>query len=114
MKFNMSKFEEHLKKDSLCESIKQQNPGMAIVIKEVWNHAKVSSIDFDSFTYEDVLAAHNEMSEIEAYSEDEDGEEFVCDPENGFIVYHNIENLIYSLHHIQGRVYEQTDEEMFI
>ncbi|MDO6657393.1 hypothetical protein [Anaerobacillus sp. 1_MG-2023] len=115
MKFNTDKFLEELKKADLTEQFRsKRKPGTAVVIKEIWNHARVSSVDFDSFTYEDVISALDEMANIEGYSDDDGGEVFVCDPGNGFMVYNDIETLIFNLHNVTGRLYTQEDDEIFI
>lgn len=120
IQFSFQKLEKNLepfKKEPIETGI--DNSGLNNVIRYVWNHYKTRYIDFDSFTYEDVMEAHEYMSVIDDDDTDVDDEFMPRNFENNtpseietnaFEEYKYVEDLCAALHHTQNKVYECEDD----
>lgn len=113
--FNLKIFETNISKFKVKPGVvsNNENQGLARVIDYVWNYEDIQDIDFDSFTYEDVLSALSAMEEI-ALIDDGMEETFIADPDNPFIIQASLISAIYNLCRIQDKIYHIDDDEIFI
>lgn len=114
MKFNIETFERNLKKHKVSnlETVKITE-GISKVIDHVWQHSPTGSVDFDSFTLEDVANVMEEMSQMPLVY-DEGGEMFTCDPSNLFFVYDKVFKVCFDLTNSENKKYELDEDDMFI
>ncbi|MFC0273754.1 hypothetical protein ACFFIX_20415 [Metabacillus herbersteinensis] len=112
MNFDLSKFEKNLK-----ERDKNQKPsdqcGIANVVRHIWDHDPISSINFDSFSISDAKYALEAMEVIELGDIGEE-ETFLCDPKNPFVIHREIESVVYGLFHSKNKIYTSDEVEFFI
>jgi len=115
MKFDFDKFENNLKQYEVKQESKgtKNGSGLSKVIEHVWMHSSTESIDFDSFTLEDVEAALDEMDDIPAIYDD-GGETFSCDPRNLFVVFDQLFCICFDLTNSKNKQFVLDDDDLFI
>jgi hypothetical protein len=109
-KMDFRKFSKNLMKYQKKEN-DQSDRGLANVIRYVWNQYPTKYVDFDSFSYDDVIRAMDTLSEIPIDDYDESDEINENDvKENPW--YHNmiVENTVAHLFHTKNKVYENDDD----
>lgn len=117
--FDFQKLNQNIKpfrKDNNPQETTKQD-GLLKVIKYVWNHYPTASVNFDSFSQEDVQEALRYLTYIPGIEDDEDedivtfsgidGETENINPweENA-----QIENICYALHKNRNIIYENDDD----
>ncbi|MEX3623675.1 hypothetical protein [Viridibacillus arvi] len=114
-KFNFQKFENNLSTLEKTEQEGLDQKGLASVIRYVWNHYPTSYVDFDTFSYEDVLSAGSEMLCIPT---DDVSEEEAAEAEAVFPITRNpwyqnmvIENVCGALHQTKNKIYEYEEDD---
>jgi len=116
MRFDFNKFVENLEPYKVTDdsAIKRnEEAGLATVVKHVWLHTPTEQINFDNFSVDDVKAALEEMEQIPLVYDD-GGEVFVCEPTNLFPVYDMLFGLGYKIANIKNKRFELSEEDMFI
>ena len=116
MGFRFNQFIENLKKADRSQYHFKVEKGIAAVVEMVWNQRPTAAIDFDSFTYEDVIEAL-EIMEDSGYIADEDedsGEILTIDEDNPFFITDQVQSVIYSFYHFKNKIFEFEDEDLFI
>jgi hypothetical protein len=115
MNFDFDKFVSNLKPYEIKEESKQINKGKGLskVIEHVWLHTPTESIDFDSFTLDDVESAYDVMEEIPLVYDD-GGEMFTCDPQNLFVVFDELFTICYDLVNSKNKHFVLDDDDLFI
>ncbi|WP_209124377.1 hypothetical protein [Alkalihalobacillus sp. BA299] len=115
MNFDFDKFVSNLKQYEVKEELNEPNDkkGLSKVIEHVWLHSSTDSINFDSFTLEDVEAALEEMDEIPLVYDD-GGEMFTCDPHNLFFVFEQLFGVCFDLTNSKNKQFVLDDDDLFI
>lgn len=110
-KINFQKLESNLEKYRKEESHSSER-GLANVIRYVWNQYPTKFVDFDSFSYDDIIQAMDVLTSIpvEGYDEDLDEDEQENVKSNPW--YHNmiVENTVANLFHTKNKIYENDDD----
>ncbi|MDC3424281.1 hypothetical protein NC797_07135 [Aquibacillus sp. 3ASR75-11] len=114
MDFDISKFERMIKKHQKKAVETEVETGKVNVVRNVWNHDFIEDIDFDSFSYHDVIYCLEAMECIALAPIDEGEEVFIVDPHNPFIIYNRVEHAIFDLFHAKNKIYSTDEEEIFI
>lgn len=97
MKFDFLTFQENLVNES--ES-KKENRAICKIIEAVWNQLNVQDINFDSFTYNDILEVLKDF-EINVLYDDSD-DLITFDSDSYLVQYQLIENTVYRLLQMRG------------
>lgn len=111
-KINFQKFERNLEKYRKEEE-GQNEQGLANVIRYVWNHYPTKYVDFDSFSYDDIIEAMDALSAIPVSDDyDDSSDEINHEVVKSNPWYHNMimENTIAKLFHTKNKVYDNDDD----
>lgn len=114
MEFDMSKFEANLEERNQASKEIKDLSGFINAIRIVWNHYPIEDIDFNSFSYKDVVSTLEAMEELPLTNVDDSEEVFYVDPHNPFMEYARIENTIARLFHHKNKQFHSNDEILFI
>ncbi|MCM3443603.1 MULTISPECIES: hypothetical protein [Metabacillus] len=114
MDFDINKFATNLKKrDKPANESKDLN-GYVNAIRYIWNHYSIEEIDFNCFSYKDVIKALDSMEDLPLISADDSEEVFYVDPNNEIIEYARIENTLARLFHHKNKHFRSDEEILFI
>lgn len=115
-KFDFQKFDNNLKQYEKKEESTKNDKGLATVIRYVWNQYPTGFIDFNSFSYQDVLDAMASM-ELIPTTDDEEDDDDDDDEESIYPIeqspwYHNmiVENACANLNRVKNKIYENDDD----
>lgn len=114
MNFDASKFEANLEKRNRASKEAKDLSGFVNTIRYVWNHYPVEEIDFNSFSYRDVLDTIQAMEELPLTQVADSEEVFYVDTSNPFMQYNRIEDTIARLFHHKNKLFYSDDEILFI
>jgi hypothetical protein len=110
LKINFQKFDSNLQKYKKEVSSYDQS-GLAQVVRYVWNHYPTSMVDFDSFSYQDVLDALEALLNVPCddgiYEPDTPDQ---IDKYNPWLHNMIVENACANLHRTKHKIYESDDD----
>ncbi|PMC36239.1 hypothetical protein CJ195_15610 [Bacillus sp. UMB0899] len=114
MDFDVKRFKLNLEKHrSLPIKERKDTQGKTKVIEHVWLHSPTDSINFDSFTLQDIEDAMVEMARMPLVY-DEGGEMFTCDPSNLFLVFDRLFSVCFDLTNTKNKKFVLEEDAIFL
>ncbi|WP_121616765.1 hypothetical protein [Virgibacillus halodenitrificans] len=109
-KIDFQKLEKNLEKYQKEEEYNQR--GLANVIRFVWNHYPTQHVDFDSFSYDDIMEAMDALSAIPVDDYMDEIDEMEKENVRNNPWFHNmiVENTVANLFHTKNKFYENDDD----
>lgn len=111
LKINFQKLNDNLEKYKKDEPSSDFS-GLGKVISYVWNHYSTSMVDFNSFSYQDVMDAIQTLQEVPSDDGDyeEDNPQHHIEVTNPWLQNMIAENACSNLHRSKNKVYENDDD----